>query len=189
MLCELQYIPEHLKRNGRAVIEDFYIGEYLYYRCKEENRLNPFDSISLRDISVNRSGNLDNGFSYPEDVLYNTNPSEKHPEEKFDLSVTCLAIVELIENRYNKQLRQPESTLEVPNPPNQLIANIYLKHKPIECNYSHSAFEIYFNEIEVTSANYEETIGRKNSETRKLRTMCKHELTIMIINEVVKINW
>ncbi len=183
--CELTYIPTNLLRFGRNDFNKFYIGEYLYFRCKEEVKNNPFDAISLVDLSHNRSGRWFNIFSIPNDVLLNTNPTIEKPEEKFDLSIACLEIKELINRTYVKELREPEvSGGEILS---QTKCVIQLKHKPINCNYSHCAFEFYFNDEEVTFKNYGTTLGSKAN--KKLRTRCKHEISKMIIKEEVRINF
>lgn len=190
MCCQLEYIPDHLKQAKRPVLEEFSIGEILYHRCTEEKKLDPFDKISLVDVSVNRSGTIENKLSQPEDVLFNINPTPEKPFQKYDLSIACLEIKELNEeNKYIKEVTEPPSTPEEPNPDNQLKAEIKLKHKPEECNYSHSACEFYFNNVEVTYENWSVTLGRDNGKTRKLRTRCKQAIAIMILQEVVRINW
>lgn len=189
MPCILHYIPPHLVKNGREPLALFYIGEFLYYRCEEAVKLNPFDSISLVDLSNNRSGSQANFLSYPEDVLYNTNPTALKPQEKFDkLSIVCLEIVELENNSYRKEFKEPVN-LPIPNPTNiqQNVCVINLKHKPIECNYSHCTFEFHFNTIEVTFENYKTTLGAKANKI--IRTKCKQEISKMIIKEVIRVNF
>lgn len=189
MPCGLNYIPNHLIQNGRVPLGSFSIGEYLYFRCEESVKFNPFDNISLVDLSNNRSGTPTNFLSHPEDVLYNTNPSVLKPDQKFNLSIACLEIVELNENsNYVKEFKEPV-TLPIPNPSNiqQNICVINLMHKPIECNYSHCAFEFHFNNTEVTFANYKATLGAKANKI--IRTKCKNEISKMIIKEVLRINF
>lgn len=190
MPCLLKYIPPHLLSNGRDPLSFFSIGEYLYYRCEEAVKSNPFDAISLVDLSNNRSGTQANFISFPEDVLYNTNPTVLKPEEKFDkLSIACLEIVELNDdNNYIKEFKEPVN-LPVPNPTNiqQNVCVINLKHKPIECNYSHCTFEFHFNNTEVTFDNYKTTLGAKANKI--IRTKCKLEISKMIIKELLRINF
>lgn len=185
--CALNYIPIHLVRNGRKNLDKFFLGEFLYYRCEEAVKLNPFDKISLIDLSHNRSGTWFNFLSVPEDVLYNTNPLK--PEKKINLSIACLKIEELVDNTYIKEIKEPPDNPATPLIPDQLVCIIKLKHKPIECNYSHCAFEFYYNGVEVTLKNSNATLGHKSSKPTKLRTRCKHEISKMIIKEVVRINF
>lgn len=185
--CELVYIPCHLVKNGRKNLDKFFLGEFLYYRCEEAVKSNPFDKISLIDLSHNRSGTWFNFLSKPEDVLYNTNPLK--PEQIIDLSIACLKIEELIDNAYIKEIKEPADNPATPIIPEQLVCVIKLKHKPIECNYSHCAFEFYLNNTEVTFDNYRTTLGHKSSNPTKIRTRCKHEISKMIIKEVVRINF
>lgn len=188
--CQLAYIPDRLIPNGRQILETFSIGEFLYHRCKEQVKSDPFNSISLVDLSVNRSGIAENVLSIPADVLFNTNPTIEKVEEVFDLAICSMEIMELNDGKkYIKELTEPPLIEGEQSTAGQLVCIIYLKHKPDKCNYSHSSFEFYFNGEEVTFANYDTTLGRGNSPTRKLRTRCKHEISKMIIKEELKINF
>lgn len=175
MACLLNYIPQHLHANDRPNIAEFNIGEFLYRRCKIEEIDNPFDSLSLVDISVNRQGFGENILSTPEDVLYNTS-QEKYPAlQRFDMHVSYLEIEEL-----NDQLAYEKSNAIEHNE-----CTILLRHKKEECMYCHCAFEIYYNGTEMTWENYKDSLGRNS----KLKTWCKLELSKMIMKEAVRINW
>lgn len=183
MPCNLGYIPEHLHSNGRPNINEFYVNEYLFRRCPEKEKFDPFDHISLYDISVNRSGPDDNRLSQPDDVLFNTNP-ENGKGEKYELSVACLQIKEL--NKYNQYFK----ILFTANPGNHEnmydTCQICLYHKQEECNYSHCAFVLVYNGIELKDRDiYNQTLAKN----RKLRTKCRHEFSKMYLKEEVRINW
>ena len=126
-----------------------------------------------------------NIFSIPKDVLFNTSPTDKKPQEIFDMSIACLEIKELVKGTYHKELIEPEGGNL--NNLNYSKCVIKLKHKPINCNYSHGAFEFYFNDVELTFKNYETTLGSKAN--KKLRTKCKHEMSKMVIKQEVRINF
>ncbi len=180
MGCKIDYIPSRLHTNNRQDINEFYIAERLFRRCKEEEKINPFDTISLSDVSVNREGSGDNKLSLPEDVLYNMNP-DNGKGEKLNLSISYLNILELNnQNQYFKILCSYNVNTSLTD-----ICQICLKHKKEDCNYSHSAFVFCYNGVEIS--NFE--IYKNTWKNKKLRTKCKNELSKMIIKEEVRINW
>lgn len=184
MACELPHIPTRLHENGRPNIDHFNISEYLFRRCDPSEIENPFAKISLVDISVNRSGIAGSWLSQPEDVLYNTNPEKYGEVVKLDQSVAILEITELnAENQYHKSKTE---TRHLPKKePETNTCDIKLKHKKEQCNYAHCTFEIYYDNIQVSFENYNQTIKRNSL----LRTWCKNELAKMIVKEEVRINW
>lgn len=189
--CNLSYIPARLVWGGRPIVQSFKIGEKLFRRCKEEERENPFDSISLVDLSLNRGGDEEFQFSLPKDVLYNTNPTETKTQQVFDEEVVvALEIKELdAQSQYRKLFYEPVGNQNEEQLYGQFCCEIFLRHKPDDCNYSHCSFEFYYKGEEVTWKNYKTTLGKGNSETRKLRTKCKYEISRMIIKEEVRINF
>jgi len=66
------------------------------------------------------------------------------------------------------------------------VCCICLKHKKEECNYSHAAFEIFYDGKELTSFEQYKNTLKKNS---LLRTWCKTEISKMIIREEIWLNW
>lgn len=191
MSCKLSYIPKRLVWDCRPIVPTFKIGEKLFRRCKKEEKENPFDRISLVDLSLNRSGDETFEFSRPSDVLYNTNPTIEKPQEIFTEEVVVqLEILELTnELQYQKVFFEPIVGLNETQPLGQFCCEIFLRHKPDNCNYAHCSFEFYYKGEEVTWKNYKTTLGKKNSETTKLRTLCKHEISRMMIKEEVRINF
>lgn len=175
MSCPLDYIPNHLHTNNRPDINYFSIGENLFRRCKEEDKNNPFDSISLVDLSINRRGpNQNLILCDPNDVLYNTNPTNGKGNI-INESISCLEIKELNDiNEYEKIHTHDE-----------LKCKIHLKHDKTPCMYSHCSFKIYYNDIETTYENYNKGLKKNN----KLRIWCKNELAKMYIKEEVRLNW
>lgn len=147
----------------------------MYRRCKPEEKENPFGHISLVDLSVNRQGTTEL-LSEAKDVLLNTSPTEKKPQQRFsELAIVTLEIKELAGcGTYDKAELIGEN-----------FCIIYLVHRPEPCNYAHAAFEIYYNGREVTFNNYKKTLGKNN----KLRTWCKQQLANMIVKEEVRLNW
>lgn len=183
MPCHLPYIPQRLHCNGRPDINQFYLHEYLFRRCLEKDKENPFLTISLVDVSVNRSGPPDNILSVPGDVLFNTSPGKYGDTERLNMAVTPLQITELTEN--NNYIKRQTIVKELKNQPNEHTCSINLRHKKEECMYPHCAFEIYYDDIELTFENHDDLIGRN----KHLRTWCKNELAKMIIKEEVRITW
>ncbi|TAF73170.1 MAG: hypothetical protein EAZ53_13550 [Bacteroidetes bacterium] len=179
MNCELKHIPERLHSKNRNPVQFFNIGEVLFRRCKLEEKLNPFDYISVYDISVNRRGyDTENIFSEPEDVLFNF--GNFHSFVKYDeQTFICLEIKELNESYQYEKL---SDTLL----PTHNIAKIFLNHRIEPCNYSHCCFEIYFNNIEMKDKTIYDKHLKKDS---ILKTWCKNELAKMMIKEEIRLNW
>lgn len=177
MDCELSYIPERLKSINKQPVHFFALGEILFRRCKKEDKLTHFQKEArFFDISVNRRGfDKNNIFSEPEDVLFNFNT--KNDFEKYeDQSFLCLEIKELNSNfQYEKMFNNSKNKVR-----------IFLNHRIEPCNYSHCCFEIYFNEIEITTKETYEKSLKKDSE---LKDWCKFEITNMMIKEEVRLNW
>lgn len=173
--------------NGRVNHHNFSLGERLYRRCKKEELENPFDTIRLYDLSLNRSGE-ENQYSFKEDVLLNTRPASAEAPQMFAMEIAELLIQELSEiNEYDvsfsgRRAANVEEGAEV-------ILNILLRHKLEDCNYSHCAFEFRLDGIEVTSENYSQTLGHKNSGIGKLRLRCRQEIAKMILKGILRVHW
>lgn len=188
MACSLSYIPRRLHSNGRPDIPDFFIGELLFRRCPPEIKDDPFGKISLIDLSVNRSGKSGSPISFPKDVLLNFAPTEKTAGvEQFNEEIVALELKEV--NHHKTYVKSRIIQREITKGKNKSIdahsCCICLKHKKIECNYSHCTFEVYFDGVEQTFENYSKSLGKHNS----LKTWCKNEIAKMIIKEEVWINW
>jgi len=168
--CQLSYIPEYLRTNGREPFQAFRIGELLFMRCTPEKLSNPYNSITISDLSHNRRGNEESPLSESTDVLYNIRPDldfEKYP----DKVVCTIRILDLNnENKYDKSFED-----------NGDIATIQLIHDPEPCMYPHCIFRILFNGEVVTYDNYKDNIKKAN----KLRNSLKTELASMIVTETL----
>lgn len=171
MVCHLQYIPKHLHTDNKNIIPVFKNGEKLFYRCKKNECLKPYDTISLYDISHNRDFGIPN--KYPkEDVFYNL--IEDDPNEKYtDLLLTVLTLNNIGRNStFMKDIISDED----PN----LRASILLKHNPLPCMYPHSVFEISINGIVVDKNNYKTILNKKNVKFKNLRSDIRQILTSII---------
>lgn len=181
MPCLIPYIPERLHRNNRLTVNEFRVGEFIYRRCTEEQKLNPFATISLIDISVNREG-LHDIFSMPDDALLNIYPDNGKGEKYLGYIVCEMVIRELTnDNFYYKEFE------EIKEVAGTTIINrcfIRLMHKTEECNYAHCAFEIYFNNIEMSN---QETYNANLNRNKFLRNWCRTELARMIIKEEITV--
>ncbi len=145
MICHLDYIPKRLHTNKKPTNPIFEVGENLYYRCKENECLKPYDKISLYDISHNR--NFGSPEDYPkEDVFYNI--LEDDPQQVYpNLSFTILTLKNIEnEQTFKKEVISLDDT--------DLKALIWLKHDPLPCMYTHSVFEVSVNKIIVNKENY-----------------------------------
>lgn len=173
MVCDLHYIPDYLHSNGRPIVAKFDIGEELYYRTNPDRLERPYDNISLRDISHNRSFIPKVGST--DDVLFNILPDE--PEQRYNTkSIVTLMIRNLGEH-------ETFSKTYTTRYQDDISVGLTLKHDPVPCMYPHSVFEIKYNGIIVTQANYAETIGkRKNKACIDLREQIRNELSAMLLN-------
>jgi hypothetical protein len=178
--CTLNYIPNHLHTNDKPIVEEFYIGETLYYRCNPENLEKPYDSIRLFKISHNRNFN-DASIFKSEDVFYNI--TEDDLREKYEnLNIISFFIKHLSENKitYIKNLVYDD-----------LTAKITLKHEPVACMYPHSVLEICINNQIITTENYKAELGKKNLKYSNFRSLIRQELTSIIqsgfIDDSIKI--
>jgi hypothetical protein len=179
--CDLSYIPERLHTNDRPEIPIFEIGEYLYHRCKPEHLNQPFDGITLYDLSTNREGRKDSPLCQKEDVLFNTEPHNGHGE-KYDWSVVTFEISEVSESKTYEKIISSDGK-DGKGKPIVNICEIKLLHDRLPCNYSHSIMRLRFNGEVVTRDNYNTTIGRRGDSVTQLRNKCKIELESMIQNE------
>nr|WP_321414909.1 hypothetical protein [uncultured Allomuricauda sp.] len=171
MVCSLDYIPEYLHTNDKPIVENFSIGEKLFYRCKSKDFQKPYDNISLYDISHNR--NFGDSDTYKEhDVLFNIvqNDSRKLYE---GLDVVVLNIQNIEENStYLKEIVSKDDP--------KIIVVIQLKHAPVPCMYPHSVFEISLNGTVIDNQNYSQSLGKKNVTYKNLRSDIRQELTSII---------
>lgn len=174
-MCDLDYIPEHLVGDNLVVNPKFENGELLFFRCSPNNLEHPYN-ISLIDLSHNRNFNNPDLYK-PKDVLWNTNSElnfQSHSDKSIiELSLAILEGNETIDLRF-VSLRNPDYYVDV-----------VLKHKPIYCNITHSAFEISFNNELVDWDNWGSTLGVKKGElkgvSKELRNDLRQFLTKMII--------
>ncbi len=184
MSCTVPYIPARLHAGDRPDLPQFRIGELLYRRCIDVDE--PFDKISLQELSVNRQGPKEAPFCEQADVLFNLHP-ENDKGEILDENIVALEIKELDATQtYSKTLEQPEEGLE--QPPKVYRCRIVLLHDKLPCNYAHCIFRLYFDETIVTSENYKQTIGHKKSAIYKLKVKVKLEFATMIHHREVRIH-
>lgn len=175
-MCELDYIPDHLKGGDLLVIPQFINGELLFFRCPPEKLSHPYN-ISLIDLSHNR--NFDNPDKFTsQDVLWNTDP-EKDFEFYTDKAIVELSL-DILEEKETINLRLTSFKDE------NYYVDLILKHKPIHCNLAHSAFEISFNGTIVNWDNWNETLGVSKGPikgaSKELRNDLRQFLTKMIIS-------
>lgn len=182
--CLLSHIPPRLHRATQPLLPTFLLGESLYRRAPEDSAIEPFDGVSLVDLSVNRAGpDVQAPLCQPDDVLWNFNLTSRQPSPRLIGQVVVpLEIQELTEaGVYEKTMTMPrigQTQLHT--------CTIRLHHKPEACNYAHCAFEIWYDGVEMTFDNYNESL-RKHI---PLRTWCKKELVKMLVLWcVVRINW
>lgn len=173
MICHLNYIPSHLHTKNQPVINEFIVGEKLFYRCLPQNLEKPYDKISLKDISHNRNFSDDEKYG-SENVFYNV--IENDDREKYDgYNFITIILANLGGNTtFYKEIVSTNHLNET------IKICIILKHAPIACMYPHSVFEILIDDQVVTDANYETTLGKDNKFFSRIRTEIRQELTSII---------
>ena len=179
MICSLTHVPSRLHWDRQLVINNFFHNEKLYWRRKKSlAKDNPFLSITLADVSVNRSGHTDLFFSYPEDALINI--TEEEPTHYTDNEVLVLSISK---SDFHKE---PKRIFEVGTDETQYVVEMHLVHDPLDCNKAHAMFRFKFDNYFVTFEDYKNSFGvNKPKEIKKLRNLCKDELFKMIVSRIV----
>ena len=173
MICNLEYIPSHLHTVDKPTVNQFSIGEKLFYRCLPQNLAKPYDTISLKDISHNRNFCDDDRYG-SENVFYNV--LEDDNREKYD----GYNFVTIIVNNLEENTTYTKEFIKV-NHLNETVRIILtLKHSPIACMYPHSVFEIRVNDEIVNDMNYENTLGKDNKFFSRIRNEVRQELTSII---------
>ena len=138
-------------------------------RCNKEDLSNPYNSITIAELSHNRQGLNENIISEANDVLYNI--SSKNSFEKYDKEICSIKIKDLNnEEQYDKFFTDQHNS-----------ANIKLIHQPVPCMYPHTIFRIILNGEIVTFDNYKTGLKKLN----KLRIIIKEELASMIYTETL----
>jgi hypothetical protein len=176
--CTLQYIPERLHQNDKPVLVDFQVGDLIFRRCNPKELENPFQAISLRDISNNLGTNCGNFISEMDDVLFNIVPEDEI--EKYTGKVVCVLEIKSL-NQNNQYIKNFQEIKEG----NSNDCNMQLLHDPLFCMYPHCVFRIWVNKVVVTKDNYEVTLSKLN----KLRTAIRQELATMIRRNAIEINF
>lgn len=173
MICHLSYIPTHLHTNDNPIIEEFSLGEKLFYRCLPQNITKPYDNIKLKDISHNRNFKNDELFGN-DCVFYNI--LENDAQERYEnLNYITILIKELQGNyTYIKEINKTNNLNEA------FKVVITLKHSPEPCMYPHSVFEIVLNGVVLNGDNYKKTLGKDNVFFSNLRYEIRQELTSII---------
>lgn len=169
MYCNLDYIPPHLHKNDRPTDHYFDLNEELYLRIHPDHPT-PFETITLADLSLNRSG-PENSLSHPEDVLWNID--ENSINQRYEHEIKCLTICF---NSTSTSLEKPCFQEEH----DENFCLVILEHAPLNCNYSHCDMKFIINEdLVITKENFKNTLGGRVYKTlrRKLR-MTLHEAVV-----------
>lgn len=174
--CELPYIPNYLHWDNKEINPNFFHEEKLFWRCRPEKAENPYKTISLAEVSVNRSGNKDNFYSKPDDVFWDTTNSENERYEDFIALQLAVKKVDFDKN--------PEKVVTAYNSNNDLLkAILALVHDPLPCNYSHCLIRVILEGDIITLDNYKKKFGKKS--LKRLRQACKDEVSKMIIRREI----
>ena len=182
MICTRPHVPSYLHWDRETVINNFFHNEELYWRRSKTDleKENPFLSITLADVSVNRSGNSQIFFSNPKDVLINIeNESENH------YSGFGVLILSVNKNDFDKEPKKKFMENDIDG--QIYIVEMHLIHDPIDCNKAHSMFRFKFDGQFVKFEEYKNSFGKDLPKViKKLRKSCKDELQKMIVNRIVE---
>jgi len=160
-------------------VNEFFNEEKLFWRCKDFSNINPFKTIRLADVSVNRSGSEEVFFSEAQDVLWNIfedQEQERYAEHGFIvLSIMNLGLNEYFVRKYQETLHDVTVSAEM-----QLI------HDPLLCNRAHSMLRFTYEGNTVKFEDYKKGFGKKSPKAlERLRRVCKDELLKIIVSKVV----
>jgi len=137
-LCTQLGIPERLHKNGRDIDAAFLEDELIYRRFKVEGSQedwNANNQISVKIFPVsNDSCNRSKYCESPEDVLFNTRPSDEG-KHYLDWGIIALEVTRL--NDFEFSFYQNS---------NRKIFLIKVEHVPSECMYPHSEIRVYEND-------------------------------------------
>jgi hypothetical protein len=152
----------------------------LFWRLGKNPSISPYSSISLYDVSCNRSGVEPNLISVNDDVLWNIEPGAM--QEKYISEIVTLIIRRIYpRNPPSKPIIHPEDV----SIQNQRMAIMTLIHDPLPCNYAHCMFVFDLNGVRVNRQNYGQTFDGKP--LKKLRQACRDELSKAILKKEFEI--
>jgi len=159
--CNYQHVPARLHTGEKLPIPNFEVGEHIYRRCKEEEIANPFLTIDLKELSVNRRGLAGNTISEEADVLINITADNA---ENYPLQVCTMVIRDLnVESgTYDKDFNQEKGG-------QNYVAKVKLIHDPDKCMYPHCVFRIWLGDALVTRENYKTTLKKMDKLKDKIR--------------------
>lgn len=168
--CTLAYIPDYLCWGNQPMISEFFVGDQLFRRANESEIDNPYQAISLVDLSHNLGKHNNQQLSVPEDVLFSIKEDEAF--EKYEDKIpVAIEIKDLLPTHtYRKEFEQIKNG-------ERHVGKIELKHAPENCMYPHCVFQIFLDEVEVTFKNYKETLKKFN----QIRTSMREEFASMLI--------
>ena len=180
-LCILPHVPTRLYWDGYFKKNNFFHDEKLYWRIKKENTENPFGTITLTDISVNRSGISPQILSEPQDVFINITGEGEPIYKEFDVIELSIKKIEL-DRKPQKLYQFPEIMTENVS---QVSVILQLIHDPLPCNNAHSMFRFIFDKEIVTFDNYKTSFGGNGKPLKRLRQICRDDIHKMIIRRIV----
>lgn len=178
--CTIPYIPKHLHQNNKPLIPDFSDGELLFWRLGKNPPITPYSSISLYDVSFNRSGIGSKIISVSEDVLWNIESGAT--QKKYISDIVTLVVKRIFSsNPPCKSIVHPDDISRG----DQRVVVMTLLHDPLPCNYAHCIFVFDLNGVRVSKENYQQIFG--GGALKKLRQACRDELSKAILQKEVSI--
>lgn len=148
-ICGKKCIPKRLHWNNKPVNNNFYTYHLLFRRSPKEFS-NPFESISLADISTNWSK-----YSHAEDVLLNT------MEDESDCYYKKMEIQWVFVNIFPKTF--------ISNTGSEKLY-VKLSHEPEICNYSHVEFKLLHNDKLIDNNNWpDSSLKKRKGECKEIR--------------------
>ncbi len=179
MNCSLEYIPSRLHWNGESIFEKFHIGDLIFRRVKLGDE-NPFETISLCEVSNNLGTYQNDPISEPNDVLFNITSNDL--SQIYEGHTVCTLEIKGLNqnNQYEKEFIEEKD--------GKVYTSIMrLEHDPISCMFPHCIFRIWLNDEIVTRTNYDLTL--KNRKLNRIRTAIRQELATMIRRKAIDINF
>jgi hypothetical protein len=178
--CSLKYIPKHLHQNNKPLIPEFHNSERLFWRLGKNPTKSPYSTISLYNVSINRSGTERKFISAEQDVLWNSELNAE--QEKYASEVVTLIVRRIFsDNPPIKPIFHPDDITQL-NPRHVIMA---LVHNPLACNYAHCMFVFDLDDVRVTKENYNETFNLRP--LKRLRQACRDELNKAILKKEIEI--
>jgi hypothetical protein len=181
--CTIPHVPTYLHWDGSTIVDKFFHDEKLYWRVsKTDISPKPFSSITLAEVSFNRSGNADLFFCNEKDALLNTTNNDEEFHSNCEVIELSIQKQDFDKNTV-KTFTEPQDIKEGEK---LYTVEMHLVHDPLICNNAHSMFRFKFEGEFVKFKEYKNSFGKDTPKAiKKLRSICKDELFKMQVRRIV----